>query len=360
MHTIGLMSGTSLDGIDGVVFDTERLKLLSHFHMSYPESVKKACQSMIEAEKITFNQLVKLDQDLASAYLVVVDRLREQLTETVNIKAVGNHGQTVFHDPHGNFPHTIQLGDGQRLAITTGLPVVNDFRTKDIILGGEGAPLVPIFHQKIFPLSMETVVVNIGGIANISYIDRQDKLGGFDTGPGNTLLDAWIMENLDKPFDLDGEWASSGEVNQGLLERFLTDEYFFKQPPKSLDKTYFNLVWLQSKLSAQSQSFLPQDVQATLTSFTAISITQAIKKLLPSCKTLICCGGGAKNLTLINGLSNSFETIKVSDDYGYPSHAIEAMMIAWLTAKRLNLEAVDLRNITGSLKPIILGTLLLP
>jgi anhydro-N-acetylmuramic acid kinase len=358
MNYIGLMSGTSLDGVDAVIYDVNNHTLLASEFLAYSLELKKDCYALMQSEYVSFKQIAKLENDLAELYLLAVEKLKKKSALKAEIKAIGCHGQTIIHAIDNVPPYSIQLGNSFLLASKSGLPVVSHFRQKDLVLGGQGAPLAPLFHRSLFQLTEEKVVVNIGGIANISYVDKEKNIRGFDTGPGNVLLDAWIKKNKNKAFDEGGSWALEGDISLDLLNALMDDSYFSYLGPKSLDKHYFSLDWLNNHM--QIKSLAPQDIQATLAAFTIETIVVAIKKVAPLANTLIVCGGGARNQILMNGFEKQFEGVESSDALGYDSDYIEAMMVAWYADKCFNGEKIDLGTVTGSARSSVHGAIVYP
>ena len=273
------------------------------------------------------------------------------------IIAIGCHGQTLYHQPKSHNGFSIQLGRGDVIAQLTNIDTVNDFRNKDILNNGQGAPLVPAFHQAFFshPV-LDRVIVNLGGIANISCLSANKPLIGFDTGPANTLIDQWIWQHKNMPYDKNGNWGRQGVIIEALLARMLKDAYFKKPYPKSTGLEYFNLKWLQQ---FNIHNYQPQDVQATLHALTAKSIAEAILSIQPSCKEIYLCGGGAKNDLLISLLNQYSHNISLfqSNQLGIDEQWVEASAFAWLAYCHINKIKLDLHTITGAHKPSLLGTL---
>ncbi len=281
---IGLMSGTSLDGIDAVLTDFSNggFRLIQHHHQPFPKELKTTLTELIVANKPPDSLIAKTtSRKLASCYVDAINKLlkltsdsREQIAKH-DIVAIGNHGQTVYHRP----PLSIQLDDGQYIADQAGITVVNQFRQADLAVGGQGAPLVPAFHREIFSAPDKSVaVVNVGGIANITALSVTGDVSGFDTGPGNTLMDCWIQQAQGLEFDRGGEWARGGKVISQLLNAMLADPWFRKEPPKSTGREHFNRLWVEDMLGKCDSINNPQDIQATLCEVTAISISTALQR----------------------------------------------------------------------------------
>ncbi|ASQ45826.1 Anhydro-N-acetylmuramic acid kinase [Legionella clemsonensis] len=352
------MSGTSMDGIDAAMIDLESNYFIAGITQPYSRRVKDFLEQIFQ-EKLhalsAFSQLnTLLGREFAQAALALIEQVNLPCS---SIQAIGSHGQTVCHDATADIPYTVQLGCGHTIAELTGITVVADFRTRDLIVGGQGAPFAPIYHQALFKhYSFPLAVVNVGGIANLSYLSEELTVHGYDTGPGNCLMDAWIKRHLGHAFDKNGEWATSGKVIEPLLTALLQDSYFEKIPPKSIGKEYFSLAWLEHYLQPQYSTV---DIQATLLMLTAHTIAHAValEKMPPS--QLLICGGGAHNLALINTLSSLLPnmSVKSTEAYGINPDFIEALMFAWLANKTLTNEALDMRSITGAKRAAILGTI---
>jgi anhydro-N-acetylmuramic acid kinase len=351
---IGIMSGTSLDGVDVALcqIDTFRCELLASSFYPLEQGLKEEILELI-AGTTTLKQIGEIDQRLAFLYAKAVLKLLE--SEGVNpedIIAIGSHGQTVWHEPHGVYPFSMQLGNPSVLAVKTGIDVVADFRAKDVAMGGEGAPFAPAFHQFIFSHVEQCAVLNIGGMANITILE--DVLIGYDTGCGNVLMDLWVNECKNLPYDADGIWAKSGTVHTKLLNNMLNDAYFKLDYPKSTGREYFNKAFLIKYMESLG-TISPEDVQATLLALTVYSIADEIKKF--DIKELLVCGGGAKNICLMDTLQATLENVNVvpTEHHGICSESMEAMIFAWFAYKRFNQEAIVLKSVTGTKKNTILG-----
>ena len=279
-----------------------------------------------------------------------------------DIHAIGSHGQTILHLPEAKHPRTLQIGDANIIAYQTGIITVADFRRMDIAAGGEGAPLVPAFHQWLFQNEKsDRVILNIGGMANITLlpVDNKTAITGFDTGPGNALMDEWIQQHLDQDFDRDGVWASSGQCNQELLSQLLDEAYFKTAPPKSTGKDYFNLQWLENKLSMLKTSIDANDVQATLLELSTTTISEAIKNHAPDCDEILVCGGGVHNKLMMQRLSDLQSETKISstEKAGLDPDAVEAVAFAWLAKCRMENQSGNLTSVTGADDQVILGAI---
>lgn len=364
---IGVMSGTSMDGVDCALvrIDGSEVRLLDQHSCPMPEALKQSLLTICLGQETTLRQVGKLDHELgklfASAVLQLLDKSGyrpEQIT------AIGNHGQTVFHQPYGSEPFTIQLGDANIIAARTGILTVADFRRKDMALGGQGAPLVPAFHQTIFqPTDSSIVVLNIGGIANISVLRAGMPTLGYDTGPGNMLMDAWIADTCGKPYDHNGEFARSGQIQPELLSQLCLDDYFRQPAPKSTGRELFNLPWLKHQLAQCRNAFTPEDVQATLAAFTVSTICQEVKRYqLGINPELLVCGGGANNPLLMQGLTASLPDWQVAttSQRGIDNDHMEAIAFAWLAQRRVHNLPSNLPEVTGASKAASLGVLYPP
>jgi anhydro-N-acetylmuramic acid kinase len=351
---IGLMSGTSLDGVDVALCAIEQGKTElkdAHF-IPFDTSLKERLLQIMNG-KTTLQEIGSLDVRLAHFFAKGVNELLSKASLShQDIVAIGSHGQTLWHEPKSNYPFSMQLGNPSVLAVETGIDVVADFRSKDLALGGEGAPFAPAFHFELFGDIKECAVVNIGGMANISLFSP--TLIGYDSGCGNVLMDLWINEVRGEPFDRDGCWAASGKVNQALLTNMLEDNYFKLNYPKSTGREYFNKTFLRNYLEPFDK-ISDEEIQATLLALTVHSIANEIKKFEIS--TLLVCGGGVKNRYLMSELQRLLVGIKVcsTDQYGVSSENMEAMIFAWLAYKRIHHERVALKSITGAKKNTILG-----
>jgi anhydro-N-acetylmuramic acid kinase len=348
------MSGTSLDGVDVVLceIDSSMCRLISSHEYPFDKKLKEDVLHAINSP-ITLEFVGHLDTRLGELYARTIQTfIKERNINPKEIRAIGLHGQTLWHQPNGNHPFSMQLGNPNVVTAKTGISVVTDFRRKDISNGGQGAPFAPAFHKEIFgSLERKTAVVNIGGMANITFLE--DKIRGYDTGMGNVLLDYWISECKNLPYDKDGAFAACGTLNEELLETLLNDEYFKKAPPKSTGREYFNATWLSSHLPI-FHTIKDEDIQRTLLELTAKSIANEVTQT--STDLLIVCGGGAKNKFLMQRLQElcKIEVAK-SDDYGVSSDFLEAMAFAWLAYKRIHNEKVELSSITGAKEDSILG-----
>jgi anhydro-N-acetylmuramic acid kinase len=355
-HYIGIMSGTSLDGVDVVLceIDASICTLVSSIEYPMPQELKTDILTMIDGE--TSLELVgQIDHRLGLLFTQAVEALlmRENI-DASSITAIGSHGQTLWHAPSGAYPFSMQLGDANIITVKTGIPVVADFRRKDVALGGQGAPFAPAFHEFIFSnINVSIAVVNIGGMANITVLG--EKLIGYDTGCGNVLLDMWINKHQNVAYDKDGAWAKSGEVDFSLMEAMMADDYFSLNYPKSTGREKFNEAWLDAMLTRRGSSvcslIVEQDVQRTLLELTALSISNEVLKF--NTDVALLCGGGAKNSFLVERIKILMPNIEVA--IAQNADEIEAMTFAWLASKRIHEEKVNLKDVTGASENAVLG-----
>ncbi|MCC2605039.1 anhydro-N-acetylmuramic acid kinase [Planctobacterium marinum] len=362
---IGLISGTSMDGIDAVIVDyaNNQCKTLDFATYPYPEDLLDELKTLCQPGDNEVNRLAMADRQVAACFASACQDLltRNNLTAS-DIKLIGSHGQTIRHHPDGEFGYSVQIGDGNSIAVKTGIDVVADFRRKDIALGGQGAPLVPAFHQAVFSSPEEhRVVLNIGGIANISYLPKgcdPEQVLGFDTGPGNRLMDAWCHEHTGKEYDENGAWAASGQCHLPLLHALKNQDYFKQPAPKSTGRELFNLEWLEQSLTVQPEEIPAEDVQATLLELTALSIANDIKAL-QAVDSVYVCGGGAQNAHLMARIAAQLDGIKVTTTHELGIHpdAVEALAFAWLAWAFENNVQGNVPKVTGASRGAVLGTL---
>ncbi len=367
---IGLMSGTSLDGVDGVLVDFPSgggLHVVTDAHVAMPGALGVELLALntsgpdeLQRAALAANALARLQAEVVAHLLVNAD------VEPGAVRAVGSHGQTVRHRP-GEFDgtgFTTQLNNGALLAESCGIDVVCDFRTRDVAAGGQGAPLVPAFHRDVFASRDQATpraVLNIGGIANITLLGSLDDatLGGFDTGPGNALMDHWCKLHTDAAYDDDGRWAASGRVDGLLLVGLLADAYFRKPAPKSTGRDLFNADWLAAALARAGGTRAPADVQATLLELTARSAIDALRAAAPATRELLVCGGGAKNGALMARLAALWPGLAVAstDTAGLPAQQVEAAAFAWLAKQFCERQPGNHPQVTGAAGLRVLGAL---
>lgn len=364
---IGTLSGTSVDGIDAaLVRFSPQPELVASRSLKFAEDLRLELLALGTPGANEIDRLGQADVRLGRLFAEAVNALLQQAkVQPSQVRAIGSHGQTIRHRPSAAHPFTLQIGDPTVIATATGIPVVADFRRKDMALGGQGAPLVPAFHDAVFrQAGQDRVIVNIGGIANVTVLsgDAKRPVLGFDTGPGNTLLDAWARKALHQPMDRDGAFAKSGRVQLGVLAALLDDPYFAKPAPKSTGPEYFSADWLQRHFAALGDR-PPADVQATLLALTAQSIADAIRGLSGIVRPAVyVCGGGAHNGTLMRALQEQLPDAKVTttNDLGLPVNWIEAMAFAWLAKQRVDEKPGSSPAVTGASRAAVLGGIWLP
>ncbi len=361
---IGLMSGTSMDAIDAVLvnFSEHTCQVIAARADAYPEDLRKQLMATARnPDACSIEKVSQLDRAVAKCFRNAVLNLLDQARiDASSVTAIGSHGQTLQHQPKdaGNF--SLQIGDPHVIAFGTGITTIADFRRSDIAVGGEGAPLTPAFHQWLFmDRTKPRTVLNIGGIANITILDSSsEKTIGFDTGPGNVLLDGWSSIKRDQPYDSNGAWACEGEINETLLTFMLTDPYFSEPPPKSTGTEYFNNDWTAEKLALLAKRPISDiDIQCTLSELTARSICQAIQNFSPHSKELIVCGGGVHNKFLIERLHSCLPGVEISSTKKYNLHPdwVEATAFAWLAKRCLERKPSNVPTVTGADREVILG-----
>ena len=348
-----------MDGIDAALVDfiDDTATLIAHHSHTIPEEILAELQHLISLKTADKESFTELDKQLgllfASACITLLDANNIKADE---ISAIGSHGQTVFHAPKAEPPFTLQIGNANIIAKQTGITTIADFRRNDMAAGGQGAPLVPAFHNAAFrSADKNRVILNIGGIANITVLPANSNtpVTGFDTGPGNTLLDLWVNKHLGQPVDCDGQWASGGVINRTLLEALLDDNYFKAPPPKSTGREHFNLCWLQQHQLDDTA----QNIQATLCQLTIESIACAIETYAKETEELFVCGGGVYNPVLMQGLAKRLATIKVASTaaLGIEPEWVEAVAFAWLAKQTLEGKPGNLPSVTGARHSVVLG-----
>ena len=362
---IGLMSGTSLDGIDAVlakIGSNGEASALEAVGLPFTPELRKALSELQSPGPNELHREKQAGNALALAYAEAVSQLlKKAKLQPSDITAIGAHGQTIRHQPQlGNMAYTHQTLNPSLLAEKTGIDVIADFRSRDLAAGGHGAPLVPAFHAQQFVEDKNLAILNIGGIANLTLLPKNGEVTGFDTGPGNMLMDAWIHERQGNAFDENGAWALQGKANEALLKKMLADNFFAKVPPKSTGRDDFHLGWLQEKIG--SENYLCEDVQATLLHLTAHSALESLARHAPQTQKLIVCGGGARNNALMNLLkvkSQSFfkqaPEITTSESSGIDPQLVEGLAFAWLAWAHKEKRPANLPAVTGAKGPRILG-----
>lgn len=367
---IGLMSGTSMDGIDTALieFNNDKIKLVASHSHEIPNALKEKLKLLcLDSPAASIDMLGEADSELGLVFADAVSTLLEQSNfSSEQITAIGSHGQTIRHRPDLKHSFTLQIGDANQISYATGITTVTDFRRKDMAAGGQGAPLAPAFHQQVFRSPIEDyAVLNIGGISNITFIPAENSNSkqqcfGFDTGPGNMLMDAWINKNKGKNYDASGEWAGSADADEELVNLLMQDEFISAKPPKSTGREHYHLEWLEQKL-LMSPHLNAAQIQASLSEFTSKSIAYAVTNQIPKISTLIVCGGGAHNTHLIKALIKELPEIKVesSELHGIDPDWVEAIAFAWLARQTINRKPGNLPTVTGAKEATILGAIYL-
>jgi len=360
---IGLMSGTSADGIDAALVDfslANPLIVTTHY-TPYSQALKEKILALCQQGDDEIHRLGELDIILGKAFAQAVNRLLKNATiSSQAVHAIGSHGQTIRHYPYHPHRFTLQIGDPNTIAAETGITTVADFRRKDIAHGGQGAPLVPAFHQHVLTAdNIHRAVVNIGGIANITLLPQggREPIVGFDMGPGNVLIDTWIHLHKQENYDQNGAWGAHGVVQPDLLKNLLSHAFFDLPPPKSTGREHFNLTWLNKHLHELGRKISPVDVQATLVELTVRSIIESIRQFIPNGEILVC-GGGAHNLylmTRLQELAKPHFTVDSTQKYGLDPDWVEAIAFAWLAQRTLNKQPGNLPSVTGAKEATILG-----
>jgi len=360
---VGLMSGTSLDAVDAVVLhmhDTGRAQVLGGASVDIPPPLRAELLALNAPGHDELHRAALASQRLARLYANAVgDALDSAGLSPSAISALGAHGQTVRHRP--DLGYTLQINAPALLAELTGIDVIADFRTRDMAAGGQGAPLVPAFHAALFASDKTRVILNLGGIANITILGRDGSIRGFDTGPANMLMDAWIHRHRQLPFDADGTWAASASPSAALLASMLADPWFALPPPKSTGRDDFNEAWLESKLEncfGSDRSKWPNaaDVQATLLALTATTVADAIRLYAADASDVLVCGGGARNSALLAALQAALPcVVEGTDEHNLPAQWVEAAAFAWLAWCNDVGRAAGLPEVTGAKHPTILG-----
>lgn len=366
-YYLGLISGTSMDAADAVLLEAPREGspriLASHAEPVPPELRARLSATMRSDADLSLQTIGELHQQTGEWFARAAnDLIRASGVEASAIRAIGSHGQTILHAPDGDHSFSWQLGDPNLIARRTGLPTVADFRQADIAAGGQGAPLVPAFHHAVFSSAAEgRCIVNIGGIANLTVLPQgglAEGVTGFDTGPGNTLLDAWIARHCQRHQDTDAAWAGQGRIDPDLLERLRADAYFKRTAPKSTGPERFNPAWLDQRLAGLAHAPQPVDVQRTLVELTAATIADAIVADAGDARTVMLCGGGAHNPLLRSSLAQRLgddRRICTTGDYGIDGDWVEAAAFAWLAMQTLNGRPGNLPSVTGAQEAVVLG-----
>lgn len=360
---LGLMSGTSLDGIDAALFDFSTLPphLVDARTTPLDDALRQRLLDLAEGRQDDLDTLGSVDYLLGLAFAAAATALLKQAKlAPAAIHAIGSHGQTVRHRPEPPTPFTLQIGDPNLIAEHTGITTVADFRRRDMAAGGQGAPMVPAFHAACFRSADEDrAILNVGGMANLTILpaNPEQPVRGFDTGPGNVLMDAWIGQHENRSFDADGAWATTGHIHAALLNHLLSDAFIEQAPPKSTGREQYNLKWLQAQLG--TQDYAPADVQATLCAFTAQSIADSVQRWAENTQKLLVCGGGAHNRQLLAELQRRLPGVDVetTEAYGLSPDWVEAAAFAWMARETLAGRPSNVPSVTGARQSCILGAI---
>jgi anhydro-N-acetylmuramic acid kinase len=360
---IGIMSGTSLDGVDVVLADfaEHRVRLVQHVRRDFAPELRKVLAALQAPGRDELHRAAVAAQHLARTYaLAITELLHRAGVEAGQVRAAGIHGQTVRHQPEAGY--TLQLNAPATVAELTGIDVIADFRSRDLAAGGQGAPLLPAFHAAVFRAPFARAVVNVGGISNLTGLPAvadPDPVIGFDCGPGNVLLDHWIARHQGAAYDRDGLWGAGGHTHAGLLDALLLEPYFEREPPKSTGRDLFNGDWLDRRLERfdPDSTIGPQDVQATLVRLTAVSIARAQQRWWPKASELVVCGGGAFNAALMRMIAEECAPVPVSSSaaLGIAPEHVEALGFAWLAREHVLGNCGNLPAVTGARGGRVLG-----
>lgn len=360
---LGAISGTSVDGLDlALVEIRERIRIVAGTTYPLPDELRRDLLALGRPVPVDLDVLGRADAALGDLIgRTALALLTEHGITREEVVAIGSHGQTVRHRPGGQLPFTLQIGDPSRIAELTGITTVADFRRRDVAAGGQGAPLVPPFHAALLRSTAENrAVLNLGGIGNFTLLpaDPDAPITGFDTGPGNALMDDWIAAAQQQPYDRDGAWAASGHVDDALLEHLLADPYLSAPPPKSTGREHFNLAWLREQLDRHlaGRRIADADVQATLCAFTAETVARALATWGGGTERVLVCGGGRHNRTLLAAMAARMPCpVETTDEHGIDGDLIEAAAFAWLAHQALNRQPGNEPAVTGARGPRILG-----
>jgi len=360
---VGLISGTSADAIDAVVLEAaeNRFRVLHAMAVTYPARLREQLLTFVASPKThSLEAVARLDVAVGREFGAAALRLLENArVPAARIDAIGSHGQTILHDVESDLPFSWQIGDPNVIAEVTGLTTVADFRRRDIAAGGEGAPLMPAFHQAVLASRSEArIVLNIGGIANITWLPIQGDTIGFDTGPGNCMMDAWAERHWKVSYDRDGTRAAKGTVHKALLDRMLREPYLARKAPKSTGRELFNLGWLDAHVAGSGATLSPEDVQATLCELTAVTVARDVRNRADARRVLVC-GGGAHNKELLRRLSAQLPgvTIEPTGAQGIDGDYVEAAGFAWLAHRTLAGLPGNLPSVTGARHAVVLGSI---
>lgn len=362
---VGAISGTSVDGLDLALLEiSSAITITAATTVALPEPLRRDLLTLGQTGQDDLDVLGRADATLGEFIGEAILRfLSDNGSSSAEITAIGSHGQTVRHRPTGTAPFTLQIGDPNRIAEAAGITTVADFRRRDIAAGGQGAPLVPPFHSALFRAEGEhRAVLNLGGIGNFTLLpaNADAPVTGFDTGPGNALMDDWISHAHDEPYDHQGEWAASGEVDDVLLQRLLSDPYLSAPPPKSTGREHFNMSWLNEQLEnhLRDRQISDAGVQATLCAFTAETVARSLAAWGSDTQRVLVCGGGRHNRTLLAAIAQRIRCpVETTDDHGVDGDSVEAAAFAWLAHQTLNGQSGNEPAVTGARGPRVLGAI---
>jgi anhydro-N-acetylmuramic acid kinase len=359
---LGVLSGTSMDAVDvaAVDFSLKSIHVIETLSIPYPPDLRQALYEFHTPGTDEINRICQLDRQVGMLFANACNHILQKIGISKDkVSAIGSHGQTIRHQPTCTYPYTFQIGDPNVIAALTGITTVADFRRRDIACGGQGAPLTPSFHHFAFhTIKSNRIILNIGGISNLTFLpaNQMAKIVGYDSGPGNTLLDQWIKHNLGLSFDNEGSFAKQGRAHNTLLAKLLEDAYFYLQPPKSTGPDYFNLSWLQKRI--QGFDLTPQDIQSTLSELTAQSILRAIKSSAWHSAEILVCGGGIHNKDLLARITSQLPegfSLSSTAELGVDPNWVEAIAFAWLAKQTLHRLPGNLPDVTGASEKAILG-----
>jgi len=363
------MSGTSVDGVDAALCefrDDGSTRVIATHFIAYDDALKQQIHHLCNNAQPAEDEVNATNKQLVARFSQAVTELLDASeTQATDIDAIGSHGQTIRHCPECNPPYSLQIGSPEALAQTTGIVTIGDFRTADLVAGGQGAPLAPAFHNAVFrSTEADRVILNIGGIANITVLpsDPDHPVIGFDTGPGNTLMDAWVRRIRAQDYDTNGDWAASGDVIQPMLAEMLLEAYFGLAPPKSTGRELFSEDWLDRSVSAYIDTNRPEDIAATLAELTAVTITEAIGNFAASSSEVYVCGGGAHNDYLMDRIKTLIgkRRLATTRTLGIDPDWIEAAAFGWLAKQTLNNQPGNLPEVTGAKSRVVLGRVCRP
>lgn len=363
MKFIGVLSGTSLDAVDAAICEfgpNNRIQLIACHALDIPKPFRERCLAIMQDGHCALDELGMLDVTAAELFAQAIETLLEKTQIPAQaITAIGSHGQTLWHNPTSKTPFTLQIGDPNILFERTQIPVVSDFRRRDMAAGGQGAPLAPALHAALFHSEeIDRFIINIGGISNLTYLpkDKSQPIIGFDTGPGNGLLDAWVTQNWQKTFDEDGIIAQSATPDLDFLTALLDDPYFQQAPPKSTGKEVFNLNWLENKRLNGFSHLNPETILATLVSLTTHTIYEEIQRLSTKPAEIYLCGGGALNLAILKSLSSlTPHPVLTTEALGVHPSWVEAILFAWLAKQTIQGQTGNIPSVTGAHHAVVLG-----